>query len=323
MELIQWKKSIGKEIKSMSEPMIHCDPSRRHDFILLFDVTNGNPNGDPDAGNLPRVDPETMKGLVTDVCLKRKVRDFVQLANEEATNKIYVQHRGILANEQKRAYTELNLPPQDSPNARAQAWMCQNYYDIRMFGAVMSTGKAPVEGSKKDAKWNCGQVRGPMQITFAQSIDPIVPLDLSITRVALTNAGDTRKEDADEEEAGSGQMGRKAFIPYGLYHGYGFFSAALAGKTGVTSDDLALFWNALQLMWDHDRSASRGMMACRGLYVFSHDNALGNAPAHTLFERLDVRRNDGIEAPRRFTDYTVTLNEADLPPGVTLTRLIG
>jgi CRISPR-associated protein Csd2 len=255
-----------------------------------------------------------------------RLRVYVNLASDAPKDKIYVQHRGILANEQKRAYTELNLPPQDSPNARAQAWMCQNYYDVRMFGAVMSTGKAPVEGSKKDAKWNCGQVRGPLQFTFARSIDPIAPLDLSITRVALTNAGDTRKEDADEEEAGSGQMGRKWLLPYGLYLGKGFFSANLSGRTGVTRDDLKLFWDALQTMWDLDRSASRGMMACRGLYIFSHDNPLGNAPAHVLFGLVDVPPCGEGKAPRSFEEYRERISvptQESLLPGVTLTRLVG
>jgi CRISPR-associated protein Csd2 len=303
---------------------ICADPARRHDFLLLFDVADGNPNGDPDAGNMPRVDPETMQGLVTDVCLKRKIRDYVSFATDAPQNKIYVQHRGILANEQRRAYVELGLPPQDSPNAQAQAFMCRNYYDVRMFGAVMTTGKAPIEGNKKDAKWNCGQVRGPVQLTFARSIDPIAPLDLSITRVALTNAGDTRKEDADEEEAGSGQMGRKALLPYGLYLGKGFFSPSFATRTGVSHEDLELFWQALQRMWDLDRSASRGMMACRGLYVFSHESSLGNAPAHQVFECLKIKNLNGAGAPRRFEDYRdrLELDEVALPEGVILTRLV-
>ncbi|MFN3651619.1 MAG: type I-C CRISPR-associated protein Cas7/Csd2 [Armatimonadota bacterium] len=313
----------------MSRYEICADPARRHDFVLLFDVTDGNPNGDPDAGNLPRVDPETMQGLVTDVCLKRKIRDYVSRARDGngVGYDVYVKHRGILANEQKRAYQAVNASPQDSAHSGAQAKMCELYYDVRMFGAVMSTGKAPAaEGSKKEVKWNCGQVRGPMQLTFSRSVDPITPLDMSITRVALTNPGDTRKEDADEDEAGSGQMGRKALLPYGLYVGRGFFSPHLGntkGGTGVTREDLELFWDALQNMWDLDRSASRGMLACQGLYVFSHENPLGNAPAHRLFSRIRARRNDGVAAPRSVEDYAVTVNEADLPAGVTLTRLVG
>jgi CRISPR-associated protein Csd2 len=288
---------------------------------LLFDVTDGNPNGDPDAGNLPRADPETMHGIVTDVCLKRKVRDYVSLL--QGPEVIYVKHRGILANEQKKAYTSLGIPPQDTANESARQWMCRSYYDIRLFGAVMTTGKAPVEGSKKDAKWNCGQVRGPVQMTFARSVDPITPLDLSITRVALTNAGDTRKEDADEEVAGSGQMGRKPFLPYGLYVGHGFYSAPLAEQTGVSAQDLALFWDALHLMWDQDHSASRGLMACRGLYVFTHGDRLGRAPSHELFERILPVRKLSVESPRSFRDYDVAVEDSRLPEGVTLTRLVG
>jgi len=192
--------------------------------------------------------------------------------------------------------------------------MCELFYDVRMFGAVMST-----------REYNCGQVRGPLQLTFARSVDPITPLDLSITRVALTHAGEERERqpEQDEEAPTFGTMGRKALLPYGLYRGHGFFSPHLAKDTGVSSDDLALFWKALQQMWDLDRSASRGMMACRGLYVFSHDSSYGNAPAHALFERISVSRKEGVEAPRRFSDYEVSVGEKDLPSGVTLTRLVG
>ena len=295
---------------------------RRYDFVLLFDVVDGNPNGDPDAGNLPRIDPETMDGLVTDVCIKRKIRDFAA----ESGHDIYVKHRGILANEQKRAYTE-HTPPmeaQDSPNSDARAWMCKNFYDIRMFGAVMTTGKAPAKEGKKDVKWNCGQVQGPVQITFARSCDPIVPLDISITRVALTNPGDTGRQDAeDETEATSGQMGRKALLPYGLYRAHGFFSPKFASDTRVSDADLELLWRALEWTWDNDHSAARGMMACRGLYVFTHENPLGNAHAHELFERIAPKLNEGVEAPRAFSEYTVGVNEASMPEGVTLTRLVG
>jgi CRISPR-associated protein Csd2 len=302
-----------------------ADPGRRHDFVLLFDVTDGNPNGDPDAGNMPRVDPETMHGLVTDVCLKRKVRDYVTLASKDPRNGIYVRHKGILANAQRDAYAALNLPPQDSPSEDARTKMCEQYYDVRMFGAVMTTGKAPTTNGKKNAKWNCGQVRGPMQLTFARSVDPITPLDLAITRVALTNADDTGKEDAGEDEAGSGQMGRKTLIPYGLYVARGFFSASLAGPppagTNVSRADLELFWTALEQMWDLDRSSSRGLMSCRGLYVFSHADKLGNAPAHELFERVQVSRRVEVEAPRHFSDYMVRVDGGGLPEGVDLTTL--
>jgi len=302
----------------MSEK-IYTDAAHRHDFVMLFDVTDGNPNGDPDAGNLPRVDPETMHGLVTDVCLKRKVRDYVDvLKGRESNYKIYVQHRGILANEQKRAYEAVKAEAGDSPNEEARAWMCRNFFDVRMFGAVMTTGKTKDSGKK----WNCGQVRGPVQLTFARSIDPIIPLDVSITRVALTNAGDTGVGSEDDEKAGSGQMGRKALLPYGLYKAHGFFTPHFAKDTGVSSEDIETFWAALINMWDIDHSASRGMMAVRGLYVFTHENSLGNAPAHALFDKVSVERKDGVTAPRKFQDYAVNVG-GDLPQGVTLTRLVG
>lgn len=307
---------------------IIINPRMRHDFLILFDVQDGNPNGDPDAGNMPRVDPETMQGLVTDVCLKRKIRDYVQVAQGGRQRfDIYVKHRGVLANEQRKAYKALDLNPQDTANEAARKWMCENFYDIRMFGAVMTTGKAPADSQegnegKNNKKWNCGQVRGPVQLTFGRSVDAITPLDVSITRVALTNADDTRKEDADEETAASGQMGRKALLPYGLYLSRGFFSPKFAEDTGVTEDDLRLFWEALARMWDLDHSAARGFMSLRGLYVFSHENPLGNAHAHDLFAKLQIKRKPGIEAPRSFDDYEVKLDE-EMPDGVTLTRVIG
>ena len=298
----------------------HCDPNRRQDFVLLFDVTDGNPNGDPDAGNLPRVDPETMQGLVTDVALKRKVRDWVDATRgDQEAYKIYVQNKGIALNDlHQRAYTSLNLKSTGSKQKRedvdyARAWMCQNFYDIRSFGAVMTTGV------------NCGQVRGPLQLTFARSISPVVPLDVSITRVAVTKPEDTKDVDAEGEETGGKrtEMGRKALVPYGLYRGYGFYNPHFAAQTGFSSEDLTIFWEALQMMWDLDRSASRGMVACRGLYVFSHESPLGNAPAHQLLERVKVVPNDAAAVTRAFADYAVTVPEADLPVGVTLTRLVG
>lgn len=377
---------------------IHLNPNVRHDFVLLFDVVDGNPNGDPDGGNMPRTDVETSQGLVTDVALKRKVRNYISTYAEYETEgdkesarlKIFVEHRGVLNDQIRRAYIEEGIPvgksakelvvngsilnglrdlgsnlpraftfidndedsgevdatleysgelsddelkefyshdevdelfKQNKPlskfikdlvkkagkpaknrdNAeKAQKWMCQNFYDVRMFGAVMSTGL------------NAGQVRGPMQLTFARSIDPVQPLDLAITRVAVTDAKDREKLQT---------IGRKTMIPYGLYRGYGFYSPHLASQTGVDSKDLELFWDALVKMWDFDRSASRGMMAPRGLYVFSHDNKLGRAPAHQLFEQIQIKLNDDVSTPRHFSDYTVTLNEADLPSGITLTRL--
>lgn len=298
------------------------DVNRRHDFVLSFDVTDGNPNGDPDAGNMPRIDPETNQGLVTDVALKRKVRDWVDVAHgDEGRFKIYVQHRGILANQQRRAFQALEEQPTNRPNDKAREWMCANFYDIRMFGAVMAVGKSGQQGKH----WNAGQVRGPLQMTFARSIDRVSPLDLAITRVALTNADDTGRDSADSEEefAGSGQIGRKSLVPYGLYRAHGFFSPHLAKQTGADTVDLDLFWQALQGMWDLDHSASRGLMSCRGLYVFSHESHLGNAPAHTLFERVAIDRKAEVVAPRSFGDYTVTINNADLPNGVTLTALVG
>jgi CRISPR-associated protein Csd2 len=301
---------------------IHTDPARRHDFVLLFDVSDGNPNGDPDAGNTPRVDPETMQGLVTDVALKRKVRDWVDMAHgAEGAYKIYVQNTGVALNSiHQRAYDDLKIKSTGTKQARgdvdrARAWMCQNFFDIRLFGAVMSTGV------------NCGQVRGPVQMTFSRSIDPIVPLDLSITRVAVT-----REEDAQvvtsEDGSTSGkqtEMGRKSLVPYGLYRAHGFFNPHFARQTGVSEADLSLFWfwQALQKMWDHLRSSSTGEMTCWGLYVFSHESSLGNAPAHVLFERINVERKPGIEAPRAFKDYLVSVDDAELPAGVGLTRLVG
>jgi CRISPR-associated protein Csd2 len=293
------------------------DSAKRHDFVLLFDVTDGNPNGDPDAGNLPRVDPETMQGLVTDVCLKRKVRDFVnQAKGTDAGFQIYVEHKGVLNRQHGRAYTARDKKPTKSPDRETQdlvrTWMCENFYDIRMFGAVMTT------------QVNCGQVRGPLQLTFARSIDPVIPLDVSITRVAVTREEDAVKQNTPDDEGGGKEteMGRKALLPYGLYVGHGFFNPHFAAQTGVSAADLELFWQALVNMFEQDRSAARGMMACRGLYVFSHDNPLGNAPAHKLFERVEVERRAGVEAPRAFGDYAVTVNDAELPTGVILTRVL-
>ncbi|HEU4328806.1 MAG TPA: type I-C CRISPR-associated protein Cas7/Csd2 [Roseiflexaceae bacterium] len=294
------------------------DTTRRHDFVLLFEVTDGNPNGDPDAGNLPRVDPETMQGLVTDVALKRKVRDWVDLAGgREERNKIYVQSGVALNTQHQRAYTDLGLksggakqPKEDVDQARR--WMCANFYDIRMFGAVMTTGV------------NCGQVRGPLQLTFARSIDQIVPLDLSITRITVTKPEDTKVTTNEKGETTGKQteMGRKALVPYGLYRAHGFFNPHFAGQTGATAEDLALFWRALLMMWDHDRSAARGMMACRGLYIFTHESPLGNAPAHTLLERVHVERRPDVQAPRAFRDYSVAVDDAGLPPGIALARVV-
>lgn len=297
------------------------DASKRHDAVLLFDVTDGNPNGDPDAGNLPRIDPETSQGLVTDVAIKRKIRNFVDdIHGKEERFKIYVQDKGIALNElHQRAYTAKGIKSTGTKQARAnvqeaRSWMCENFYDVRTFGAVMSTGV------------NAGQVRGPVQLTFARSIDPIVPLDLSITRVAITKEEDANYVVGDDGKATGGkvtEMGRKALVPYGLYRCSIFISPQQAKDTGFDNDDLALLWDALVRMWDFDRSASRGLMACRGLYVFSHDNPYGNAPAHKLLERITSSSRPEVIAPRSFGDYSVQVNEEDLPEGITLTRLEG
>lgn len=297
----------------------HLDASKRHDAVLLFDVKDGNPNGDPDAGNLPRVDPETMQGLVTDVAIKRKVRDYVDVTHgTEERYKIYVQDKGIALNDlHQRAYDASGLKSTGTRQKRedvntARAWMCDNFYDIRTFGAVMSTGV------------NAGQVRGPIQVTFSRSFHPIVPLDVSITRVAITDPKDVEIVVSEEGKATGGkqtEMGRKALVPYGLYAGNIFYSPQQAQDTGFDDADLALFWEALERMWDFDRSAARGMMACRGVVIFSHDNPFGNAPAHRLLERVRVTLNDGVAAARSFTDYTVTVDNADLPDGVTITHL--
>ncbi|MDE2823352.1 MAG: type I-C CRISPR-associated protein Cas7/Csd2 [Chloroflexota bacterium] len=300
----------------------HLDVNHRHDFVMLFDVTDGNPNGDPDAGNLPRLDPETMQGLVTDVALKRKVRDWVDLTRgQEGRFKIYVQHRGAALNAlHRRAYEELGIKSTGSKQKRedvdrAQKWMCANFYDVRIFGAVMTTGV------------NCGQVRGPIQLTFARSVDPVVPLDLSITRVAVTREDEAGylSGDGEGEKAGGKEteMGRKAIVPYGLYRAHGFFNSHFAAQSGADREDLGLFWQALQMMWDADRSSARGMMACRGIYVFSHDSRLGNAPAASLFDRVTVSRREGVETPRTFADYQVIVSEDQIPNGVELTCLVG
>jgi CRISPR-associated protein Csd2 len=298
----------------------HLNPEYRHDFVLLFDIQDGNPNGDPDGGNLPRTDPETMEGLVTDVCLKRKVRNFVDLVSGgDAPNLIYIQNKGFALNDlNARAYQDLEIKATGTKQKRedvdkARQWMCKNFYDIRMFGAVMTTGV------------NCGQVRGPVQMTFARSLDPIMPLDVAITRIAITKPEDAAVQVSEEGKGEGGkttEIGRKAMIPYGLYRGHGFFSPHLAAQTGVTEKDLALFWQALEKMWDCDRSASRGMMAPRGLYIFSHESKLGNAPAHKLFERIQFKRKASVEIPRQFEHYDRTINDSDLPQGVHLTQLV-
>jgi CRISPR-associated protein Csd2 len=286
----------------------------RYDFVLLFDVVDGNPNGDPDAGNLPRVDPETGDGLVTDVCLKRKVRNYVGLSREEQPPyEIYVKERAVLNRQHERAYEAAGIPLEGTegkkkgvdPSGKARDWMCQNFYDVRTFGAVMSTGV------------NAGQVRGPVQITFARSVVPVISLEHSITRMAVATEGEAEKQHGDNRT-----MGRKHTIPYGVYRAHGFVSAHLAGQTGFSDDDLELLWESLVNMFEHDRSAARGQMSTRGLYVFRHDNALGRAPAHTLFDRITIAPNNG-KPPRHFSDFAVSVNETDLPQGVELKRVIG
>lgn len=366
----------------MSEPQIPAictDPEKRHDFVILFDVTLGNPNGDPDAGNLPRVDPETMHGIVTDVAIKRKIRNYVQLAQDmpifiqsqvslnrlivdgfrdagvkppqvriedeelldwfEANNAegLLTLEEGVLTYggesnklrdiqalllesvadeaENKELRKKLTGVAKDLATAageqkigtkernEARDKLCQRYFDIRMFGAVLATGL------------NAGQVRGPMQITFARSIDPVFQHNLTITRQARTTLA--------RMATGSTEMGRKPIVPYGLYRAHGFFSPQLAEKTGVSRQDLEVFWEALVGgMWDVDRSAARPEMATRGLYVFTHGSPLGNAPAHRLFERVHVARRAGVEAPRSFADYAIEIDRAGLPQEIDLTTLV-
>lgn len=300
----------------------YCDPDRRHDFVLLFDVTDGNPNGDPDAGNLPRVDPETMQGLVTDVSLKRRVRNWIDATRgDEPPHRIYIQNKGYALNTlNQEGYEARGIKPTGAKQKREEVesvrrWMCGQFYDIRTFGAVMTTGV------------NAGQVRGPVQLTFARSVDPLIPLEVAITRVAITKPEDAQVVVADDDGQGRGgkvtEMGRKSIVPYALYRGYGFVTPAFARQTGFSRDDLALFWQALRQMWDLDRSSSRGMTSCRGLYIFSHDSDVGNAPADRLLERVHVRRRDGVQSPRSFSDYEVTVDGGPLPPGVTLTTPMG
>ncbi|MCY3504639.1 MAG: type I-C CRISPR-associated protein Cas7/Csd2 [Chloroflexi bacterium] len=292
----------------------HTDPGRRHDFVLLFDVRDGNPNGDPDAGNAPRLDPDTMHGLVTDVAIKRKVRDYVDAARgAEQRYKIYVQRESYLTDTRARVFGD-HSDGSDPEPATAREWMCDEFYDVRMFGAVMSMREK-----------NSGQVRGPAQFTFARSIDPILHLEHTIGRVALETRGERAEQrDGDERQAPThGTLGRKSTVPYALYLAHGFFNPHFAAQTGADADDLALFWTALQMMWDLDRSAARGLMACRGLFVFSHQSPLGNAPASTLFDRIRVARREHVDSPRSSADYSVEVDEEGMPEGVTLTRLVG
>jgi CRISPR-associated protein Csd2 len=300
---------------------IHANPDLRHDFLLLFDVSDGNPNGDPDAGNMPRIDPETGQGLVTDVCLKRKIRNYVDFAKEGAPGfDIFIREKGVLNRQIEESYTAQGIDLQADPGdgkkrkdkgkaqgaeiARGRDWLCRNKYDVRMFGAVLMTGP------------NAGQVRGPVQLTFGRSITAVTPLDISITRMAVAS-----EEEAEKQGGDNRTMGRKSLLPYGLYLARGFFTPAFARQTGATAEDLELLWRALVNMWDLDRSASRGMMSCRGLWIFTHDDPLGCAPAQALFGRLSVKALEGCEAPRRFEDYLVAIDLAGLPPGVHLATM--
>lgn len=288
---------------------IVTDPKRRHDFVLLFDVQDGNPNGDPDAGNYPRIDPETMQGLVTDVAIKRKIRDYVDMARgTEQRYKVYVQHGQFLADRRARVFGDRGQGRKSVDPAEGRTWMCEEFFDVRMFGAVMSM-----------KEHNAGQVRGPVQITFARSIDRIVPLDSSIVGPAQ-NAKDVNRAEGESQATNYGTMGRKSTVPYGLYRAHGFFNPHLAAQTGVDSEDLALLWQALERAWDLDRSASRGQIACRGLYVFSHESPLGNAPTHKLFDLVETPRSE-VDAPRSFSDYTVMVKADRLPQGVSLAAI--
>lgn len=286
-----------------------ADLKNKIDFVYVFDVQDGNPNGDPDAGNLPRIDAETGEGLVTDVCIKRKVRNYVQVAKrteegQEEGYDIFIKEKAVLNDEIDKAHDDLEVKAAKDKTAAARKFMCKNYYDIRTFGAVMSTGK------------NAGQVRGPIQITFARSADPIATAEHSITRVAVA----TPKE-AENQKGENHTMGRKATIPYGLYVCHGFISANLAKQTGFSEDDLNLFFEALKNMFDIDRSAARGLMSAQKLIVFRHDSELGNAPANKLFDLVHIEKTTDA-APRSFKDYKVTIDKEHVPAGVTVEELI-
>ncbi len=284
----------------------------RYEFVYLFDVENGNPNGDPDAGNMPRVDPETNHGIVTDVSLKRKIRNYIDLVKENVSPyEIYVRERAVLIEAHERAYEAIGAGEKKAGAKRrgtqeevanARDWMCRNFFDVRTFGAVMGL------------EVNCGQVRGPVQINFGRSVEPIFPMELSITRMAVAT-----KAEAESQQGDNRTMGRKQIVPYGLYRTEGFVSAKLSGQTGFSEADLELLWAALLNMFDHDRSASRGKMAPRRLVVFRHDSELGNAPAHRLFESVTVRRRPASEgAARSFDDYEVLVDADRIPAGVSL-----
>jgi len=275
----------------------------RYEFIYLFDVENGNPNGDPDSGNMPRIDPETSYGIITDVCLKRKIRNYVDIVKKnESPYKIYVREKAVLTTERKGAYQSIS-EKEKSDKLKAvdlgRVFMCKNYFDVRTFGAVMSTKEN-----------NCGQVRGPVQLNFARSLETIVPLEVTITRMAVETEAEREKER---------MMGRKHIVPYGLYRSEGYVSAFLAKQTGFNEEDLDLLWESLINMFDHDHSAARGKMNARKLFVFKHDSPLGNAPAHKLFELITIKRSNDIPKPARaFSDYLISVDKSGIPEGVTL-----
>lgn len=295
----------------MSNPI-----SNRYDFVVYFDVENGNPNGDPDAGNMPRVDPESGYGLVTDVCLKRKIRNYIETVKEgDSGFEIYIKEGVPLNTSDKRAFDHFDIDPKeikkmkkDDPDldVKLRDFMCKTFFDVRTFGAVMTTF---VKNNL-----NCGQVRGPVQLTFAKSVDPIIPLEIGITRV--TGATEKGTEDGTE------RMGGKCIIPYGLYRCEGFVSANLARKTtGFSEDDLELLWNAIINMFEHDHSAARGKMAVRSLIVFKHESKLGNAPSYKLFDAVSIQKKPGVEAPRSFKDYEdIVIDETEIPEGVKVLR---
>ena len=281
----------------------------RFDFVYIFDVQDGNPNGDPDAGNLPRIDAETGMGLVTDVCLKRKVRNYVQMSKECKDGfDIFIKEKAVLNNLIDSSYDDDSVKSKEKQEDKTEAArkvMCSRYYDVRTFGAVMSTGK------------NAGQVRGPIQLTFARSVDPINSSEHSITRMAVT-----KEEDAEKQGGDNRTMGRKSTVPYGLYVCHGFISANLAAQTGFSEDDLKLFWVALKNMFDVDRSAARGLMSAQKLIVFKHDSALGNAPANQLFDLVHVEKKVDVDVPRKFGDYVVSIEKEKIPSGVSLEELV-
>lgn len=284
----------------------------RYEFVYLFDVENGNPNGDPDAGNMPRLDPETSLGLVTDVCLKRKIRNYVQLTKEEAQGfKIYVKEKAVLSNVRGDAYATEDVKALAKDKGEqvkaASDFMCRNFFDVRTFGAVMALKEN-----------NCGQVRGPVQLNFARSLDPIVPQEITITRMAV----ETQKE-ADSQGGDNRTMGRKHIVPYALYRAEGYISAPLAEKTGFSDEDADILWEALTNMFDHDHSAARGKMSARRLIVFKHEGRMGNAPAHKLFDLVGISRAEGSDGPpRSFEDYQVSIDRSAVPAGVSLEEMI-